>query len=247
MSINSNDDFEALARVGRVVALALREMRRQARPGVTTGELDAIGAAVLAEHGATSAPQEVYNFPGVNCISLNDEAVHGIPSDRVVRATDLVKLDVTAKLDGYIADAALTVPMPAAAARERRLSACAEMALGRSIEAARLGRPVYEIGRALEREVRRHGFRVLRELRGHGVGRTIHEEPTVPQWEDRSADQSLTEGLVLTIEPIIAVGTGKVLADPDGWTLRTADGLPSAHWEHTVVITRGRPHILTAA
>jgi methionyl aminopeptidase len=247
MSIQSAEELEALKRVGRVVALALGEMRRATRPGVTTAELDAVGLAVLEQHGARSAPQLVYKFPGVNCISLNDEAVHGIPGPRAVRDGDLVKLDVTAELDGYIADAAVTVALPGAGARERRLASCAESALGKAINAARLGRPVYEIGRAIDREVRSQGFHVLRELHGHGVGRTIHEPPSVPQWEDRTYSQPLTEGLVFTIEPIIAVGSSRVTLDPDGWTLRTADRSPSAHWEHTIVVTEGRPLILTAA
>jgi methionyl aminopeptidase len=247
MSIQTAEELEALKRVGRVVALALQEMRRATRAGVTTAELDAIGAAVLAENGARSAPQLVYQFPGVNCISVNDEAVHGIPGPRAVRDGDLVKLDVTAELDGFIADAAVTVALPGAGARERRLASCAEAALGKAITAARAGRPVYEIGRAIDREVRSQGFRVLRELHGHGVGRTIHEPPSVPQWEDRTYSQPLTEGLVFTIEPIIAVGSSRVTLDADGWTLRTADRSPSAHWEHTIVVTEGGPLILTAA
>jgi methionyl aminopeptidase len=247
MSIKTAEELEALKRVGRVVALALREMRRATRPGVTTADLDAIGGAVFESHGARSAPSLVYQFPGVNCISLNDEAVHGIPGPRTLRDGDLVKLDVTAELDGYIADAAVTVALPGAAARERRLASCAETALGKAINAAVAGRPVYEIGRAIDREVRSQGFRVLRELHGHGVGRTIHEPPSVPQYENREMSQPLTEGLVLTIEPIIAIGSSQVRLDPDGWTLRTADGSASAHWEHTIVITRGRPLILTAA
>lgn len=247
MSIDSTEELEAMKRVGRVVALALTAMRRAVRVGVTTADLDAIGAAVLAEHGARSAPALVYNFPGTNCISLNDEAVHGIPGRRALRGGDLVKLDVTAELDGLMADAAVTVALPGASAANRRLSSCAEAALGRAIAAARPGRPIYEIGRAIDREVRRQGFRVLRELHGHSIGRTIHEAPTVPQYEDRSADQLLAPGLVITIEPIIAVGAHRVTLDPDGWTLRTADRSTSAHFEHTIVITQDRPIILTAA
>jgi methionyl aminopeptidase len=247
MSIDSAEELEAMKRVGRVVALALKAMRREVRVGITTRELDQVGAAILAEHGARSAPQLVYNFPGVNCIGVNDEAVHGIPNDRPLAATDIVKLDVTAELDGLMADAAVTVPLPAASAANRRLASCAEMALGRAIEAARPGRPIYEIGRAIDREVRRQGFRVLRELHGHSIGRTIHEPPTVPQYEDRSANHILEPGLVITIEPIISVGAQRVTLDADGWTLRTADHSASAHFEHTIVITQDRPLILTAA
>jgi methionyl aminopeptidase len=247
MSVDSPDELHALQAAGRVVATTIRAMRRAVRPGVTTAELDAVAEREFARAGARSGPALDYGFPGVTCISVNDEAVHGIPGPRAVRDGDLVKLDVTAELDGYIADAAVTVALPGAGARERRLASCAESALGKAINAARLGRPVYEIGRAIDREVRSQGFHVLRELHGHGVGRTIHEPPSVPQWEDRTYSQPLTEGLVFTIEPIIAVGSSRVTLDPDGWTLRTADRSPSAHWEHTIVVTEGRPLILTAA
>lgn len=247
MSIQSERDRLGIERAGRVVALALAEMREHLRPGMTTAELDALGEAVLRRHGARSAPQQHYAFPGVNCISLNDEAVHGIPHRRVIQPGDLVKLDVTAELDGYIADAAVTVGVPPVPAPARRLAACAEAAFQRALSVARAGERVNAIGRAVETEVRRWGFRVIRELCGHGVGRAIHEEPSVPNYCDRGNPTRLTEGLVITIEPIIAAGSGRVVLDPDGWTTRTADGSLSAHHEHTVVITRGRPVLLTAA
>jgi methionyl aminopeptidase len=247
MTVNSERDFLGMTRVGNVVALALDEMKRQVRPGMTTAELDGIGARVLAAHGARSAPQLVYGFPGVNCISLNDEAVHGVPGDRVLEPGDLVKIDVTAELGGYFADAAVTVALDPAPANAARVAACAEAALAKGIAAARAGLPIAVIGRAVETEVRRHGCTVLRELAGHGVGRTIHEEPSVPNYFARDARERLTEGLVITIEPIVTTGRDRVRADPDGWTLRTGDGGLSAHHEHTVIITRDRPIIVTAA
>lgn len=247
MSIESDEDWLGMKRVGRIVALALTAMRKRVRPGVTTAELDAVGAAVLAAHGARSAPMLVYGFPAVNCISLNDEAVHGIPGERAVQAGDLVKLDVTAEKGGYMADAALTVPVPPVSAEKRRLADCARTAFFKALAVARAGHRVDEIGGAVEREVRRNGFAVLRDLSGHGIGRSIHEEPSVPNFADPRCRQPLTEGLVITIEPIIAAGSGRAVEDEDGWTVRTADGAPSAHFEHTVVITRGRPVLLTAA
>ncbi len=247
MSIDNEEDLEALKRAGRVVAEALKEMEAAVRPGVTTAHLDEVGARVLRRHGALSAPQKVYNFPGVNCISLNDEAVHGVPGDRTVKAGDLVKLDVTAELDGYIADAAITVLVEPVSRRGRQLVTCARSAFEHAYLAARAGRPINAIGYALEGEVRRHGFAVLRELHSHGVGRTIHEPPSIPQYFERRATEPLREGSVLTIEPIISVGKTKVVEAGDGWTLKTADGSLSAHYEHTVVITKGRPIIMTAA
>jgi methionyl aminopeptidase len=246
MSITSEKDLEALRLVGRIVGLMLKEMAASATPGMTTAELDAIGAAILARHGARSAPQLIYNFPGATCISVNDEVVHGIPGSRVLRPGDLVKIDVTAELGGYIADAATMVALPPISEKKRKLRDCAERALRDAIASARWGHPLYEIGRAVETEVERRGFHVIPELCGHGVGRTIHEGPNVLNYEDRRNRERLTDGLVFTIEPIIASGTNKVRTEPDGWTVRTTDGSPAAHAEHTIVITKDRPIVLTA-
>ena len=247
MTVKSEQDLAGLVRVGKVVALALREMEQRSRIGMTTADLDEIGAEVLARHGARSAPQLVYGFPGATCISVNDEVVHGIPGTRVIQAGDLVKLDVTAELGGYVADAAVTVALPSASPTAQRLRDAAASALDLALLAARPGKPIRRIGRAIATEVGRRGFRVIPELAGHGVGRTIHEPPSVPQFDDPRARRALTEGLVITIEPIIAAGGDQVALDPDGWTVRTVDGGLSAHHEHTVVITRGRPLVLTTA
>lgn len=246
MSIRTEEELAGMRRVGRVVGLALEAMRQGVRPGVTTAALDRIGGEVLERHGARSAPQLIYGFPGAICISVNDEAVHGIPGPRRLRPGDLVKLDVTAELDGYIADAAVTVPLAPVAAVQRRLCASAETAFRKALKAARAGRPVSDIGRVVEAEVRRNGFSVIRELHGHGVGRAIHEAPSVANFCDRSERSRLTEGLVITIEPIIAMGSGRAVMEPDGWTVRTADGSLSAHYEHTLMVTRDRPVLLTA-
>jgi methionyl aminopeptidase len=160
---------------------------------------------------------------------------------------DLVKLDVTAEKNGYIADAARSVVVSPESDTARRLVLCARAAFEAALAVARAGNRVNEIGRAVDREVRRHGFTVLRELTGHGVGRTIHEEPAVPNFFDRSQRDVLTEGLVLTIEPLISAGSSKSVQDADGWTIRTRDGSLAAHHEHTLVITRQDPLILTAA
>lgn len=247
MSIGTQEELEAMRRVGRVVRLAREAMERAVRPGITTGELDRIGARVLEEHGAQSAPRLVYGFPAAMCISVNDEAVHGIPGERVVEAGDLVKLDVTAELDGYMADSAVTVPVPPVSDRARRLEAAARVAFEQAMKVARAGRRVNEIGRAVEAEVDRRGFAVMRDLAGHGIGRSIHEEPSVPNYYDWRARAPLTEGLVITVEPIVAQRSGAYVDDEDGWTVRTADGGWVAHHEHTLVVTRGRPLLLTAA
>jgi methionyl aminopeptidase len=247
MSIRSQVQFERLRAIGRIVRRALDAAAAQVRPGITTSELNDIGARVLEEEGAEPAPPKVYGFPGALCISVNEEAIHGIPGGRVVQPGDLVKLDLVAEKDGFYADAALTVVAGDAGEAARTLVRCAESAFHQSLRAATAGNRVHEIGRAVERETHRCGFEVMRELCGHGVGRTIHEPPSVPNYYDPRCRARLTEGLVITIEPIIAAGSGDSLHAKNGWTVCTADGSLAAHYEHTVVITKGRPILLTAA
>jgi methionyl aminopeptidase len=247
MTIESDRDLAGLKKAGRVVALALAEMKTNLQPGITTTELDAIGAEVFERYGARSAPKIVYGIPGVNLISLNDEAVHGVPGHRTIKPGDLVKIDVTAELEGYIADAAVTVALPPSPLIHERLRDCAEAAFGRAVAVARAGRPVNKIGRVVETMVRRQGFTVLPEFSGHGTGRTIHEAPTIPNYYDRRLRTPLREGLVVTVEPIISAGSSRTVRAEDGWTMKTIDGSPAAHYEHTIVITRGSPIVLTAA
>jgi methionyl aminopeptidase len=247
MSINGPEELEGMRAAGAVVRMVLDAMKCQVRPGVTTAELDEVGAGVMRQQGAQSAPALVYKFPGANCISLNDEAVHGIPSGRTLREGDLLKLDVTVEKDGFMADAAITVPVGEVSVERKLLMACAERAFAKAMLVARAGFRVSEIGRVVEREVRRNGFSVIRDLGGHGIGRTIHEDPRVPNYPDPEASQILSEGLVITVEPIIAAGSGRTVTAEDGWTILTADHKPSAHYEHTLVITKGAPMLLTAA
>ena len=247
MSIQTDAEFEKLRAIGAIVAETLRAMAQGVRPGVTTAELNATGAKWLRERGARSAPPRVYGFPADVCISVNDEAMHGIPGERTIQPGDLVKLDLVAEKDGFYADAAVTVNGPPGSDGGRALARCAERAFERGLAAAHAGNRVYEIGRAIEREVRRSGFSVIRELCGHGVGRAIHEEPLVPNFRDPRARRRLSEGLVITIEPVIAAGSGRTRQEKDGWTFRTEDGSLAAHYEHTVVITRGEPVLVTAA
>jgi methionyl aminopeptidase len=222
MSIRTRRDFEMLRAIGRIVREALDRTAAAVRPGIATGDLDRIGAGVLADRGAESAPPKVYGFPGALCISVNDEAIHGIPGDRVVQAGDLVKLDLVAEKDGYFADAAVTVTAGETSPIALALTRCAESAFHRATRAARAGNRVYDIGRAVEQETHRCGFRVLRSLCGHGVGRATHEAPTVPNYYDSRCRERLHEGLVITIEPIIAVSSRQGELQPHRWTVRTA-------------------------
>ena len=247
MSIGSPADLHGMQEIGRIVARVLDAMARETRPGLTTGDLDAMAAAMCAEEGARSAPAIVYGFPRTVLISVNDEVVHGIPGSRRIARGDLVKLDVTLEKDGFIADAARTVVAGGAAGVAADLAACAERAFNAALAVARAGVKVNAIGKAVDREVTGAGFTVVRGLTGHGVGRTIHEEPTVPNYFNRWQSDVLTDGLVLTIEPIITAGSDAIVTGDDGWTISTRDGSLAAHHEHTLLITRGEPVILTRA
>src|SRR5690349_281646 len=184
MSIRSHLELEKLRAIGKIVRQALDAAAAAVCPGITTRELDEIGARVLADAGAESAPPKVYGFPGALCISVNDEAIHGIPGERFIQAGDLVKLDLVAEKDGFYADAAITVHAGEAGETARNLARCAESAFHRAARVVRAGSRVSEIGRAVEQEAGRCGFHVMRDLCGHGVGRTIHEPPSVPNFYD---------------------------------------------------------------
>ena len=245
MTIENQQDLIGMQRVGRIVGETLREMQHQARPGMTTAALDTVAQEHLAKHGARSAPQLLYDFPATACISVNDEAVHGIPGPRILRPGDVVTFDVTAEKDGYIADAAITIVLSPITPMKRRLRDCARAAFDKALEVAKAGQPVNVIGKAIESEVQRQGFTVMVELSSHGVGRAIHEAPTVPNFYVPTATTPLTEGMVITIEPIIGAGSCWSKEQKDGWTISTADGSLSAHHEHTIMITKDTPVILT--
>jgi methionyl aminopeptidase len=247
MSIDGEHDVAGLRRAGAAVAAARDAMAREVRAGVSTRELDAIGREVLARFGARSAPQLAYAFPGTTCISVNDELAHGIPSDRRLADGDLVNIDVSAELDGYFADSGASYPVGEVAPRLRSLLLTTRQALGDAMREARAGAPIRNIGRAVERRAKRGGFRVVRDLCGHGVGRGIHEPPNVPNTFDPRSTALLHEGLVITIEPFLTTGATSIREDDDGWTLRTPDGSVGAQFEHTLIVTRGEPIVLTGS
>ena len=247
MSIETEEELNGLLMAGKVVRKTIEKMKSYVEPGITTAELDRVGANVFAEFGARSAPTLANGFPGSTLISVNDEVVHGIPGDRVIRPGDLVTIDVTAELNGFIADAAESVVVSPASSLHLKLCECTRTSFEKAIRSARAGRPINAIGKAVEKEVRSRGFSVIPALSGHGIGRVIHEDPSVPNYEEPSLSQPLTEGLVITIEPIITSGSGRIYDDRDGWTVKTRDRAPAAHYEHTVVITKDRPILLTAA
>ena len=247
MTISSEADLAGMQRVGQLVARTIAHMRAAVRPGITTAELDAIGEQFARAEGARSAPQLAYNFPGFNCLSVNDEIVHGIPGPRMLREGDVVKLDVTLELDGYMADSAVTVIIPPVSLEARQLQRAARIAFNRGLDVARAGQTLREVGRAVESAARREGAVVIRELTGHGIGRRIHEPPSVPNWADPDVRTVLTEGLVIALEPMLTTKPTRVIEESDGWTLRTHNRALAVHHEHTIVIRRGAPLVLTAA
>ncbi len=247
MTIRTDDELAALRAAGRIAAEALEAMRRAVRPGITTAELDRVAREVYDRRGARSAPELVYKFPAATCISVNDEVVHGIPGPRALQPGDVVKLDVTVEKDGYMADTACTVVVEPRSALARRLASCAKQAFEAALSVAKAGQPISRVGRVVEEVVRGQGFSVIQQLCGHGIGRTIHEAPEVPNYFDPRHRGLFEDGMVLTIEPIIAAGAGRTVHAGDGWTVKTADRSLAAHFEHTLAITRGRPVVLTAA
>lgn len=245
MTIGNEWDLEGIRAAGRLVGQTLDAMLKAVEAGITTAELDQVGANVIRSAGGRSAPQLVYGFPGMNLISVNDEVVHGIPGIRLIQEGDVVKVDVTVELDGYITDAAATVVVPPVSAIAARLERCATTAFHKGMAAARVGQPVRLIGAAVERKVRDCGFHVMRELSGHGVGRTIHESPTIPNYAAPYARERLAEGAVITIEPLISASPTTAFTDADGWTIRTLDGSLAVHHEHTIIVWSEGPEIVT--
>lgn len=247
MSIDSEEDLKALEQIGRIVSIAREEMIKNIKPGITTKELDAIGQHVLASFGAKSAPKCEYNFPGFTCISVNDEAAHGIPGRRVLMPGDNINIDVSAELNGYFADTGATVILMEPNSAKNKLCDCAKSALFKGIAHARAGEKLNRIGKAIEQEAKRNGFTVIRNLAGHGIGRKLHEKPShILNYYDPADKRKLRSGLVLAIESFVSTGAKFVTTDRDGWTLRTPDGSIVAQFEHTVVVTEKEPIILTA-
>lgn len=250
MIVDSDEQLSALRRIGKVVAVARDEMLRQAKPGMSTAELDRVGQAVLEKYGAKSAPSHVYQFPGTTCISLNHTAAHGIPSEgAILKPGDTVNVDVSAELDGYYADTGGTVVMkPHASPVKEKLICSSRIALLRGIEQAKAGAKINQIGRAIHRQATVDGFRVIRNLSGHGIGRGLHEEPdNILNFRDPRDNRLLAKGLVLAVETFLTTGAEWVEQAEDGWGLVCPDGSFVAQFEHTIVVTDHEPIILTMA
>jgi len=246
MTISGPEDLEGLRHIGRIVAQTLSEMKEAAKPGMTTKELDDIGKACLERLGARSAPILMYNFPGATCISINEEVAHGIPSKRVIQAGDLVNVDVSAECNGYFADTGASFVMPDASAEKVRLCKFGQKALSAALSAAKAGSPLRDLGKAVEKVAKEGGYEIIRNLGGHGVGRSLHEEPSfISNYNARGERRSFKEGQVVAIEPFLSKNIRSAKESFDGWTLKGAPGTYAVQYEHTVVITKDEPIILT--
>ncbi|MEI2454019.1 type I methionyl aminopeptidase [Lysobacter firmicutimachus] len=238
-------ELEGLRRAGSLVASILAAMREAAVPGAVSRDLDAIGAAMLREAGARSAPQLTYDFPGATCISINQVAAHGIPDLSVLREGDLVNIDVSAELDGYFADTGGSFVVGQASAAQQKLLDATREARDAAIAQLRAGQPINSIGRTVESVAARRGFKVIRNLGSHGVGRALHEAPgNIPGYYDPRDTRRLHEGMVITIEPFLATHTTRTEEGEDGWSMLCRRGF-AAQFEHTVVVTSGEPIVVT--
>jgi methionyl aminopeptidase len=248
MTIDNDNDLEALKRIGAIVGCTLQAMGKALEPGMTTRELDEIGRTLLEREGAQPAPALTYNFPGATCISVFPDIAHGIPGGRVLKAGDLVNIDVSAELNGYFADTGASFVMAPAAARIERLTRDGKRAMWSGINSVRAGAKLGDIGAAVEAFAEKHGYSLIRNLASHGVGRGLHEEPTaIPTWRDPSERRRIHEGMVFTIEPFLSLGSEWAVDGGDEWTLRADTDRPTVQYEHTIVATKRGAVVLTAA
>ena len=238
-------ELERMRTANGVVAEILQQLRGMVAPGVTTGELDAVAGRLIAEAGGTSAFKGYRGYPATLCASVNDQVVHGIPSGRTLVEGDIVSLDMGVLLNGFYGDSAVTVGVGGIGDDTQELLRVTEEALYRGIEQAQVGGRVSDIGYAVQRHVEEHGFSVVREFVGHGIGAGLHEEPQIPNYGDPGRGPRLAEGMVLAIEPMVNMGRPGVRMLDDGWTAVTRDRSLSAHFEHTVAVTAGGPLILS--
>lgn len=245
MTLKSPQEIAKMRAAGRVVAQALEAMRAAVRPGVTTAQLDAVGETAIRKAGAKPSFKGLYGFPGSVCVAVNEEVVHGIPGKKALKAGDIISLDTGALLDGWHGDATITVPVGEIDEETQRLVETTYGALHAGIAQCRPGKRVGDIGHAIQEYAESRGYGVVRQYVGHAIGRKIHEEPQVPNYGDPGTGTLLRAGMVLTIEPMLTIGTYETHTLADQWTVVTNDGKRAAQFEHTVAVTDGDPEILT--
>lgn len=246
MTISNDDDLKCLQDIGRIVAQTLAAMGKAIEPGMTTAELDQIGRNLLDRAGARSAPELDYDFPGATCISVNDEIAHGIPGARRIEAGDLINIDVSAEKAGFYSDTGASFAVPPVARRTERLCRDGRRALWVGIGQVGAGKPLAGIGQAIGRFAEKNGYTLVRNLASHGVGRSLHEEPTeLATWPDRSERRVMQKGQVFTIEPFLSLGANWAENGDDAWTLYGEPRAPTVQYEHTLVATANGALVLT--
>ncbi|KHD89775.1 MAG: methionine aminopeptidase [Bdellovibrio sp. ArHS] len=246
MIVKTEADLEGLKKIGKVVANCLQHMARSMEPGMTTKELDDLGGKFLEFHGARSGPMLVYNFPGYNCISLNHEVAHGVPSHKKIQKGDLINIDVSAELNGYYADNGGSFIVPPGKAEDQRLLDVTRQALDAAISVVKANTPINMIGYQIEKVAKENGYTVIENLGSHGVGRSLHEEPKfIAGFHDKNDKRKLKEGHVITIEPFVSTGARFVDEEPDHWTLVAGREHRTAQFEHSMVVLKDRALILT--
>lgn len=243
--IKTAEEIELLRASNLLVSRALSEVGKAIKPGVSTLKLDKIAEEYLRDHGGIPGFLGYNGFPATLCTSLNDEVVHGIPSEKELSKGDILSVDCGVKLQGYFGDSAYTFPVGEPSEEYKSLMLNTRESLFKGIEAAVAGNRLGDIGYAVQNHAEQAGYSVVREMVGHGLGQNLHEEPEVPNYGSRGSGIKLKEGMVICIEPMINMGTRFIKQDKDGWTIRTTDGKPSAHYELAVAITKGEPDILS--
>ncbi len=248
MTVTSQDDINGLLAAGRAVRAAFTQMRAAAKPGISTLELDHIGRAELERVGAMSAPEHYYDFPGATCISINEEAAHGIPRTRLLKDGDLINIDVSAVLDGYVADMGESFVVGTGSSAQHLICAAVKTAVELAISKVRAGAPLNLIGKTVQAYAEQAGFEIVRNLGSHGVGRSIHEEPSYVPIDNPREKRRLRDGMVLTIEPFFTSGARWVKEQKDGWTLSVPMGTLVAQFEQTLIVRSNEsPIVVTAA
>jgi methionyl aminopeptidase len=238
-------ELEKMRAANALVADVLAELARMVSPGVTTSELDAAAETLVREGGAEPAFKGYRGYPSTLCASVNDQVVHGIPSALALAEGDIISLDMGVKLNGYYGDSAVTVPVGRVSDEAATLLRVTQESLEKGIAQVRLGGRISDIGHAIQQHVEAHGFSVVREFVGHGIGAALHEEPQIANYGEPGRGPRLAEGMTLAIEPMVNVGRPAVKVLADGWTAVTKDGSLSAHFEHTVAVTKAGPLVLT--
>ena len=245
ISIKTLEEIEALRRAGKVLASIIKELKRSLKIGMTTQAIDEKAEELIRAHGAQPAFKGYRGFPGSSCVSVNREVVHGVPGQRIIKDGDIVSIDVGIVVANYFSDTAFTLGVGNISADLKKLLSVTHEALYKGIEQAVVDHHLSDISHAIQSYVESHDFTVVRDFVGHGIGRFLHEEPEIPNFGPPHEGPLLKEGMVLAIEPMVNMGTWQTKTLSDGWTVVTKDGLPSAHFEHTILITKSGPEVLT--